>query len=109
LPAVAPQVAFTPPQTQIQPQPQTQTEDKAVISLILGILSFVGLSILAGIPAIILGRMSRSNIRASSGRLTGEGMATAGMVLGWISVGICVLVVLFILLMILYLMPGNYR
>jgi Domain of unknown function (DUF4190) len=77
LPVVAPQYVA------VQP-----TEDKAVISMILGILGLVSFSILAGIPAIILGNMSRNNIRASSGRLGGESMATAGIVMGWVSVGL---------------------
>jgi hypothetical protein len=96
LPAVSPQYAA------VQP-----TEDKAVISMVLGILSLVGLSILAGIPAIILGKMSRDNIRASSGRLTGEGMATAGIVMGWVSVGIAVVFLLLMVLMVFYLIPSH--
>lgn len=82
--------------------PAPQTDDKAVISLVLGILSLVSFSIFAGIPAIIVGKMSRDNIRASSGRLTGEGMATAGIVMGWISVGLAILILLVIILMVLY-------
>jgi hypothetical protein len=64
-----------------------------VLSMVFGILSLAGLGVLAGIPAIILGTNARRNIRASGGRLSGEGMATAGIVLGWISCGIVVLVV----------------
>jgi hypothetical protein len=106
LPVVSPQIAAV-PQVAIPQTAVSQTEDKAVISLVLGILSLVGLSILGGIPAIILGKMSRNNIRASSGRLTGEGMATAGMVLGWISVGLAVLFLLLIVLMVFYLIPSH--
>jgi hypothetical protein len=72
-----------------------------VISLILGILGLVSFSILAGIPAIILGNMSRNNIRASSGRLGGEGMATAGIVMGWVSVGLAGLAVLVVIIIII--------
>jgi uncharacterized membrane protein YjgN (DUF898 family) len=78
------------------------TEDKAIISMILGILALVSFSILAGIPAIILGKMSRDNIRASSGRLSGEGMATAGIVMGWVSVGLVGLAVLVVLVIIIF-------
>jgi Domain of unknown function (DUF4190) len=93
LPVVAtPQLVFAPP----------QTDDKAVISLVLGVLSLISFSILAGIPAIIVGRMSRENIRASSGRLTGEGMATAGIVMGWVSVGLAGVVLLIVLLVVIF-------
>ena len=68
------------------PLPGAKTDGKAVTSLVLGILSFLCLSILTGIPAIILGHMSRSSIRKSMGRLKGDGMALTGLVLGYISV-----------------------
>jgi Domain of unknown function (DUF4190) len=90
--AAAPQLVFAPP----------QTDDKAVISLVLGVLSLISLSILAGIPAIIVGRMSRENIRASSGRLIGEGMATAGIVMGWVSVGLAGVLLLVVLLVVIF-------
>lgn len=71
----APPVAYGPP----------ITNGKAVASLILGLLSFV-LSLFTGIPAIILGHISRTEIRKSAGRMTGDGMALAGLILGYISV-----------------------
>jgi uncharacterized membrane protein YjgN (DUF898 family) len=91
LPAVSPQYVA------VQP-----TEDKAVISMVLGILSLVSFSILAGIPAIIVGNMSRNNIRASAGRLGGEGMATAGIVMGWVSVGLAGLAVLVVIIILIF-------
>ena len=64
---------------------QPHTDGKAVASLILGIFSLTLFSFLAGIPAVILGHMSRSNIRKSMGRLSGEGMALAGLIMGYVS------------------------
>src|SRR5258708_30298228 len=65
-----------------------QTDGKAVASLVLGILSITCFWILAGIPAIILGHMSRSNIRNSAGRLKGDGQATAGLIMGYAGIPI---------------------
>lgn len=65
--------------------PEPQTDGKAIGSLICGIASVTILSILAGIPAIILGHVSRSDIRKSDGRLKGAGMALAGLIMGYIS------------------------
>jgi type II secretory pathway pseudopilin PulG len=65
---------------------QPQTDGKATGSLILGILSLLCFSFLAGIPAVILGHMSRKNIRLSMGRLKGDGMALAGLIMGYISI-----------------------
>jgi type II secretory pathway pseudopilin PulG len=60
-----------------------ETSGKAVASLICGCLSFI---FPAAIAAIILGHISRSEIRKSSGRLTGSGMALAGLVFGYLGV-----------------------
>jgi type IV pilus assembly protein PilA len=82
-----------PPMAQpVQPQAyrpyvgEPQTDGKATGSLILGILSLLCFSFLAGIPAVILGHMSRKNIRQSMGRLKGDGMALAGLIMGYISI-----------------------
>lgn len=64
---------------------QAATESRAIASLVLGILGLF-FSIITGIPAIILGHLSLSNVKKSSGRLTGEGMAMSGLILGYISV-----------------------
>lgn len=65
---------------------EPQTDGKATGSLILGILSLLCFSFLAGIPAVVLGHMSRKNIRESMGRLKGDGMALAGLIMGYISI-----------------------
>lgn len=87
--------------------PAPQTDDKAVISLVLGVLSLVSFSILTGIPAIILGKTARENIRASSGRLTGESMATAGIVMGWVSVGLAAVIALFVAVMVIFAIAAH--
>jgi competence protein ComGC len=54
--------------------------------MVLGITSIaLCLTFIAGIPAIILGHISRSKIRKSMGRLQGDGMALTGLILGYIS------------------------
>jgi type II secretory pathway pseudopilin PulG len=54
--------------------------------MVLGIASFVlCLSFFTGIPAVIVGHISRSKIKKSGGRLKGDGMALAGLILGYIS------------------------
>jgi len=59
----------------------------AIASLVLGICSIVlCLGPLAGIPAVIMGHKANSDIRKSGGLLGGSGMATAGLVTGYLSV-----------------------
>ncbi|MEM7697672.1 MAG: DUF4190 domain-containing protein [Verrucomicrobiota bacterium] len=59
----------------------TKTSSLAVWSLILGLLSLV-FSCLTGLPSIILGAIGLTKINKSEGRLTGTGLAIAGIVLG---------------------------
>jgi Tfp pilus assembly protein PilE len=71
-----------------------ETDGKAIGSLVCGIASVTIFSILAGIPAIILGHISRSDIRKSEGRLKGEGLALAGLIMGYISLAIIPLILI---------------
>jgi type IV pilus assembly protein PilA len=90
---VPPAPAQNPPQGQYPPQAQpyrgqyqAQTDGGAIASMILGIASFaLCLNVFTGIPAIILGHISLSKIKKSMGRLKGEGMALAGLIMGYIS------------------------
>jgi hypothetical protein len=66
---------------------QPQTSGLAIASLILGIASIVMcLGPLAGIPAVIIGHKANSDIRKSGGVIQGGGMATAGLVTGYLSI-----------------------
>lgn len=64
--------------------PPRSSSGAAVASLILGILSLTFLPLLASIPGIICGHTARGNIRQSNGALTGDGMATAGLVMSYL-------------------------
>ncbi|HKD46017.1 MAG TPA: DUF4190 domain-containing protein [Candidatus Angelobacter sp.] len=100
--SAAPATASTPvPAAAWSPAPQTldysgqqETDGKAVGSLVLGILSLIGLWLVAGIPAVILGHLAKSNIRKSMGRLKGDGLATAGLIMGYLSVATLPVVVI---------------
>jgi hypothetical protein len=63
-------------------------EPRAAWSMWLGILSIFCFSVLTGIPAIITGHISRASIRKSGGRLSGSGQALAGLIMGYMSVGL---------------------
>lgn len=85
--------------------PNAPNDGKALASLILGILGLTFFSFLAGIPAIILGHMSRSNIKKSLGKLRGDGMALAGLIMGYISL----LAIPFILIIAAIAIPNLLR
>jgi hypothetical protein len=60
---------------------QPERNGKALASLVTGILGVICLP--TSIAAVILGHMSRSEIRKSRGRQKGKGMALAGLILGY--------------------------
>ncbi len=64
-----------------QPAP---TNQKAVWSLVLGILGLVCCGFITGIPALILGRSAQAEITATG--QGGAGMAKAGVILGIIAI-----------------------
>jgi type IV pilus assembly protein PilA len=69
-----------------------QTSGKAIAGLVCGLFLFAfPLSILA----VILGHLSVSEIRKSAGRLKGEGIAIAGLILGYVGVAIIPVILIF--------------
>jgi type IV pilus assembly protein PilA len=74
----------SPPRAQpLPPGFQPPTSGKAVGSLICGIFFFF---LPASIAAVVLGHLSLSEIRKGAGRLKGQGLATAGLVLGYVGI-----------------------
>jgi hypothetical protein len=76
-----------------------RTSGTAIASLIFGVLEWIALPVIGAIPAVILGASARSEIRrAPPGTIGGEGLAVAGLILGWVYLGIFVAIVVFVLL-----------
>jgi len=69
----------------------TPTSGLATASLIFGILGLTLLPTLGSIVAVILGYMAKSEIDNSAGQLEGSSLATAGLVLGYIGLGLALL------------------
>ncbi len=65
-----------------------QTSSLAVISLIAGIASYFIVPVLGAIAAVITGGIAKKEIRESAGAITGSSMATWGVILGWINLGL---------------------
>jgi hypothetical protein len=72
-------------------QPAPRNAPGAIWSLVLGILGLVCFGLFAGIPAVICGHQAQSRIRRSGGVLMGEGMALAGLITGYISIALSIL------------------
>ena len=70
----------------------TSTNGLAIASMVLGILWIYWIG---SILALIFGYVAKSQIDRSAGRQGGRGMAIAGIVLGYIGVGVLALVIVF--------------
>ena len=71
-------------------QPAKPNSNMALASLILGILGWTLIPTIGSIAAIITGHMAKNEIKSSMGALGGDGMATAGLVLGYANIAIAV-------------------
>ena len=79
-----------------------KTSNLAVWSLVSSILGVTGLPIIGSIVGLVLGYMAKREIDASGGVLEGRGLAKAGIIIGWIGVGIFVLsLCAFVVIMVL--------
>lgn len=89
-------VVPSPPPTPPPPPPivarsmAVQTSGMAIASLVMGIAGWTLLPLLGSILAIVFGYAARREIRQRPDQLTGDGLAVAGLVLGWLMVGISV-------------------
>jgi hypothetical protein len=83
---------YPPPYPPSGPWGQKSTNGLAIASLVLGLAGwpFCGIG---SILAIVFGFIAQSQIRQSQGRQGGEGMAKAGIILGFIGVALVVVYV----------------
>ena len=62
----------------------------AIVSLVSGILGFGFVPVIGTIVALITGYMARGETRSIPPRASGDGMASAGIIMGWVQVGLIV-------------------
>jgi hypothetical protein len=75
------------------------TSNMALASLIMGILGWLLLPIVGSIVAVVLGHAALGEIDRSEGQIGGRGVAQAGLILGYVALGVAVLsIVLFAVL-----------
>ncbi len=63
----------------------SETNGFAIASLVLGIVWIMGVG---SILALVFGYIAKGQITASGGAQGGHGLAIAGIVLGWVGVGV---------------------
>lgn len=74
---------------------QKKTAGIAITSLVLGIVGLLtvwlcGLGVLCAIPAVICGHIGYARVKQSAGALAGRGLAMAGLIMGYLSIGLLV-------------------
>jgi hypothetical protein len=75
-----------------------RTSSLAVVSLVAGLLGWTLAPWIGSIVAIVTGHMARSEIRRDPEGVEGDGLAIAGLVLGWLMIGLSVLTILAVVL-----------
>lgn len=77
------------------------TSTTAVISLVFGILTWIALPVVGALVAVITGHMARKEIASApqENPIEGDGMAVAGLVLGYVQIALCVAIMLIMLIL----------
>lgn len=80
------------------PPTAPQNSGLAIGSLVASILGLTLFPTIGSIIGLILGYMARNEIRDSAGTIGGEGLALAGIILGWIGVGLTIIGICMVIL-----------
>lgn len=79
-----------------------RTSSLAVVSLIFGILAYMFLPGIGALVAVICGHAARSEIRREPpGSIEGDGLALAGLILGWIQLALVVIAIGIVILFLI--------
>lgn len=90
-----PEVMEAPPPPPAAPIPYAAgaavpTSGMAIAALVMGIVGLTLLPLVGSILALIFGYMARNDIRQRPDEVSGGGLALAGIVMGWIAIGLSV-------------------
>lgn len=86
--------------------PTKPNHSLAIVSLVLGILGLaVIVPVLGPIGAVITGNIARREIQQNPQQYSGESLAKAGVILGWVGIGLTVIVGLLAILALLFFVP----
>ena len=67
-----------------------QTSTTAIVSLVSGLLGWTLLPLIGSLVAIVTGHIARAEIRQNPEAIEGDGLAVAGLLLGYAAVAIAV-------------------
>ena len=97
-------------QTTLPPLPYGKKDSAlSIVSLVCGLVGWTFIPIIGAIAAVITGHLAKKEIRDSNGALGGDGMALAGLILGYVQLGLILLAIVVIVVVALLVAPvfGN--
>ena len=80
------------------PDPPLPINSLAVASIVLGFTSYFVLPVVGAIAAVVTGHMAKKEIRANPYKYSGEGFATAGLILGYAHLALAFISLVFIII-----------
>lgn len=88
------------------PAPEKRVSYWAIISLIAGLLNFK-FPPFGAIAALITGYVAKNEIKKSNETIEGNGLATAGIVLGWVGIVFSLIVLTLVILTFIGIISGT--
>ncbi len=85
------------------PDPPLPINPLALASFILGSTSFFMLPVLGAIGAVITGHLAKQEMKAKPYTYSGEGFATAGLILGYAHLALTLITIVFVIIALLML------
>jgi uncharacterized membrane protein len=83
------------------PDPPLPANTLAVASFILGITSYSIFPIIGAIAAVVTGHMAKQEIKTNPYKYSGEGFATAGLILGYAHLALAFISLVLIIIVLL--------
>ena len=83
-----------PPPPPAAPAVGRQTSVLAIVSLVFGLLGWTLLPLVGSLVAVITGHLARAEVRRAPGPVDGDGLAIAGLVLGYSMLALAIIGVL---------------
>lgn len=81
----------------------------AIVSLVTGIIGWTIVPFIGSIVAVITGHLAKKEIREGGGMVTGDGMALAGLILGYTMIGLTVLGLILFFTVLIAFVPAIVR
>jgi len=78
----------------------------AIVSLVTGLVSWTFIPVICAVVAVITGHLAKKEIRDSGGMVGGDGMALAGLILGYVQLGLIALAIIVVIALAFALGPS---